>query len=197
MVQTLEAIKGGEGSIKVGMTGTIGALMSRELDSKKVSSQTPASCRSKSTTVCSFIAGSASSPKRTNPKTSGDEASSSGMSESNKKISEVVRKTKHYSRKTQHIPILESENISVDGTPNLGWPYKESPEEARFLKVNQFIALSSLFRIVADDPWSGYADRSHICKFVRLVRPVMTDSCYVRARGARLSQQKSFLMPPS
>ncbi|KAK4373925.1 hypothetical protein RND71_004602 [Anisodus tanguticus] len=117
MVQTLEAIKGGGGSIKVGTTGTIGALMSRELDSKKVSPQVPASSRSKSPTVCSFIAGSTTSPKRVKPRTSGDEASSSGMSEGNKKSLEIVRKTKHYSRKTHQIPILESENISVDGTP--------------------------------------------------------------------------------
>ncbi|KAG5570218.1 hypothetical protein H5410_059984 [Solanum commersonii] len=136
MVQTLEAIKGGGGSIKVGTTGTIGALMSRELDSKKVSSQAPASCRSKSTTVCSFIAGSASSPKRTNPKTSGDEASSSGMSESNKKISEVVRKTKQYSRKTQHIPILESENISVDGTPVRQKPDRKGHHIVEIVDIN-------------------------------------------------------------
>ncbi|KAK4727329.1 hypothetical protein R3W88_032246 [Solanum pinnatisectum] len=129
MVQTLEEIKGGGGSIKVGTTGTISALMSREIDSKKVSSQAPASCRSKSTTVCSFIAGSASSPKRTNPKTSGDEASSSGMSEGNKK-------TKHYSRKTQQIPILESENISVDGMPVRQKPDRKGHHIVEIVDIN-------------------------------------------------------------
>lgn len=40
MVQTLETIRGGGGSIKVGTTGTISALMSRELDSKPSASTT-------------------------------------------------------------------------------------------------------------------------------------------------------------
>ncbi|XP_055801794.1 uncharacterized protein LOC129870952 [Solanum dulcamara] len=136
MVQTLEAIKGGGGSIKVGTTGTIGALMSRELDSKKVSPQTSVSCRSRSPTVCSFIAGSASSPKRVNPKTSGAEASSSGMSVSNMKCSEIVRKTKHYSRKTQQIPILESENISVDRTPVRQKPDRKGHHMVKIVDIN-------------------------------------------------------------
>ncbi|PIN15371.1 hypothetical protein CDL12_11991 [Handroanthus impetiginosus] len=44
MVQTLEAIRGGGGSIKVGTTGKISALMSRELESTKSASKEPSSC---------------------------------------------------------------------------------------------------------------------------------------------------------
>lgn len=42
MVQTLEEIKGGGGSIKIGTTGTISALMSRELHRLKDASPNPA-----------------------------------------------------------------------------------------------------------------------------------------------------------
>ncbi|XP_016433604.1 uncharacterized protein LOC107760098 [Nicotiana tabacum] len=118
MAQTLEAIKIGGGSVKVGTTGKVSALMSRELDSKKPDSQTPTSSKNKSPSVCGFIPGSATSPKRMKPRTSGDEASSSGTSKHNSsKSPEFVRKTKHYSRKTHQVPILVSENTSVDGTP--------------------------------------------------------------------------------
>ncbi|XP_049415098.1 uncharacterized protein LOC125877864 [Solanum stenotomum] len=116
MVQTLESIRGGGGSIKVGTTGTISALMSRELDSKPSASTTSVSRRYRSPTVCSFAAGDATSPKRTKPRTSIDKASCSWASEDNKNDSEIVRKVKHYNCRTPQIPILESENISVDGT---------------------------------------------------------------------------------
>lgn len=42
MVPTLEDIKGGGGSIKIGTTGTISALMSRELHTVKDASPNPA-----------------------------------------------------------------------------------------------------------------------------------------------------------
>ncbi|KAK4355261.1 hypothetical protein RND71_024232 [Anisodus tanguticus] len=105
-------MKGGGGSIKVGTTGTIGALMSRELDST-----TSVSHRYRSPTVCSFATGDATTPKRVKPRTSMDKASSRWASEDNKNSPEIVRKAKHYNCKTPQIPILESENISVDGTP--------------------------------------------------------------------------------
>lgn len=129
MAQTLEATKVGGGSIKVGTTGKVSALMSRELDSKKSSSQTPTSSRNKSPNVCGFIAGSATSPKRMKPRTSSDEASSSGTTSKhhNNKSPESLRKSKHNSRKTHQIPILESENISVDGTPIRQKPDRKGP----------------------------------------------------------------------
>lgn len=117
MVQTLESIRGGGGSIKVGTTGTISALMSRELDSKPSASTTSVSRRYRSPTVCSFAAGDATSPKRTKPRTSIDKASCSWASEDNKNDPEIVRKAKqYYNCRTPQIPMLKSENISVDGT---------------------------------------------------------------------------------
>ncbi|KAF3626874.1 hypothetical protein T459_20797 [Capsicum annuum] len=127
MVQTLESIRGGGGSIKVGTTGTVSALMSRELDSKPSTSTTSVSCRYRSPTVCSFSTGDATSPKRTKPRTSIDEASSSWASEDNKNGPEIVRKAKHYNCKTPQIPILESENISVDRTSIRRKPNRKGP----------------------------------------------------------------------
>ncbi|CAN4117795.1 unnamed protein product [Withania somnifera] len=126
MVQTLEAIKVNGGSVKVGSTGKVSALMSRELDSKKPS-QAPASSRNKSPSICGFIAGSATSPKRMKPRTSSDEASSSGTCKDSNKSPESIRKTKHNNRKTHQIRILESENISVDGTPITKKPDRKGP----------------------------------------------------------------------
>lgn len=128
MVQTLESIRGGGGSIKVGTTGTISALMSRELDPKPSASTTSVSCSYRSPCVCSFAAGDATSPRRTKPRTSIDKASSSSWaSEDYKNDSEIVRKAKHYNCRTPQIPILESENISVDGTPIKEKPDRKGP----------------------------------------------------------------------
>lgn len=125
MVQTLEAIRGGGGSIKVGTTGKIGALMLRELESAKPAlvHQTPM-CNKR---MSPSIGGNASSPKASNSKASSvDEASSSGAtSDSTTKhiAPEIARKSKHHQHQHQHqrstnkIPMLESDNISIDGTP--------------------------------------------------------------------------------
>lgn len=77
MVQTLESIRGGGGSIKVGTTGTIGALMSRELDSIKSVLQTPTSCRNTSPTDSASIATGAPNQKTFKSKPQANEASSS------------------------------------------------------------------------------------------------------------------------
>nr|GMC70103.1 uncharacterized protein LOC109187764 [Ipomoea batatas] len=117
MVQTLEEIKGGGGSIRVGTTGTISALMSRELDSIKPASQAPETSRNKAPSVCAFVVGDATSPKRVKSRTvSADEASSSGGNQ--RSPDGTVCKTRNYHRRTNQIPILESlDNVSVDGTP--------------------------------------------------------------------------------
>ncbi|PSS06147.1 hypothetical protein CEY00_Acc19420 [Actinidia chinensis var. chinensis] len=116
MVPTLEAIKGGGGSIKVGTTGTISALMSRELES-----QTPISSRNKSPSVSISPIVS----KRPTQRTSPDEASSTNNS-NKKKSPENVRKTKHNHRKTHQILMLDSDNISLGGTPGRDKPDKRA-----------------------------------------------------------------------
>ncbi|CAK9150263.1 unnamed protein product [Ilex paraguariensis] len=113
MVQTMEAIQGGRRSIRVGTTGTISALMSRELESSE-----SATTRNTSPTVSVLVPSGANIPKPLKPITSADDASSSGSGNSiDHKSPENVRRTKHYNRKTHHIPMLGSDNISLDGTP--------------------------------------------------------------------------------
>ncbi|XP_062077764.1 uncharacterized protein LOC133782462 [Humulus lupulus] len=112
MVQSLEAIKGGGGSIRVGTTGTISSLMTRELQSMNTASQKPSS---------SFISKPQTDPvipRRLKPKKSSDEASSSGGLGNYTKSPEFSRKTKGYSKKTHRIPMLNSDNIVLDRTPS-------------------------------------------------------------------------------
>jgi len=120
MVPKLEAIRGGGGSVKVGTTGTIGALITRELESTKSATQTtiatlaPLGATSSTTTTTATT-------KRLMPRTSPDEASSS--STINKKSPETIRKTKHY-RKTHQVPMLGSDSMPLDRTPRRDKPNK-------------------------------------------------------------------------
>lgn len=75
MVQTLEAIRGGGGSIKVGTIGTISSLMTRELESS-TSSTSHAPSSSKQTQVPKSHHVNA---PHLEPKNSGDQASSSAL----------------------------------------------------------------------------------------------------------------------
>uniref|UniRef100_A0A5B7ASP6 Uncharacterized protein n=1 Tax=Davidia involucrata TaxID=16924 RepID=A0A5B7ASP6_DAVIN len=127
MVQTLEAIKGGGGSIKVGTTGTISALMSRELESMKSAPQLPVSSRNKSPSVSVLVPSGATTAKRLKPKRSVDEASSSSSNSDNHKRPEISQKTKHHNQRTHKIPMLGSDNISLDGTPIREKPEKKGP----------------------------------------------------------------------
>ncbi|VFQ82550.1 unnamed protein product [Cuscuta campestris] len=121
MVPTLEAIQGGGGSMKVGTTGTISSLVSKELDGVKSSPQTAAGPVRKKLpppSICSFVAGSATSPtKRMTPKTPPLSSSNEAITGKDHDSPEVTRKTKNYTRNTHEIPILESESCSVDETP--------------------------------------------------------------------------------
>ncbi|CAI9088451.1 OLC1v1022783C1 [Oldenlandia corymbosa var. corymbosa] len=117
MVQTLEGIKGGGGSIKVGTTGTIGALMSRELDSIKPALQKPASFKKTSPSNSASIATGAATKRTLKPRPQPNEASCSGKNATGSINREIIPKAKHYNRRSNQIPMLDSENISVDGTP--------------------------------------------------------------------------------
>ncbi|KAJ9562612.1 hypothetical protein OSB04_007772 [Centaurea solstitialis] len=105
-VQTLEAIKGGGGSIKVGTTGTINALMTRELQSIKVAS--PKTPRSPKPAL--------DGAKDTKPKA--DEASTSSSSSTSNTMNEKHKTRHHHTRKGSRNPILNhSDSVtSVDGT---------------------------------------------------------------------------------
>ncbi|KAB1200069.1 hypothetical protein CJ030_MR0G008544 [Morella rubra] len=115
MVQTLEAIKGGGGSIRVGTTGTISSLMTRELDSINSAAQMPVSSRTKPQAVPVAITCGATTPKILQPRKSSDAASSSYIDQT---IPEITRKTKRETRKTHRIPMLSSDNRALDRTPS-------------------------------------------------------------------------------
>lgn len=123
MVQSLDAIRGGGGSVKVGTTGKIGALMSREIESTKAASK-----------VLSFntsinVLGSDIGRKKLNSRTSVDEASSSATSIiKSGKAPDSVRNLKHHVvRRTHHIPMLSADNMSLDGTPIRQRPTRRGP----------------------------------------------------------------------
>ncbi|KAI3810033.1 hypothetical protein L1987_19639 [Smallanthus sonchifolius] len=109
--QTLEAIKGGGGSIKVGTTGTINALMSRELQSVKVGSPSAVPLPNEAAT--------GTTPKA---RVQADEASTSSSSNSNTRNGKhaiVDQKTKHHpARQDSRNPFLRSDSVSVDGNGN-------------------------------------------------------------------------------
>lgn len=111
MVQSLEAIKGGGGSVRVGTAGTISSLMTRELQSMNTASQK--------------ISSSFFSKPQTGPvtpiilkaKKSSDEASNSGL-KNYKKSPEFSRKSEGFSKSTHRIPMLNFDNIFLDRIPS-------------------------------------------------------------------------------
>lgn len=123
MVQKLEATKGGGGSIRIGSTGTISSLMRRELESSKSTPQMTASSRRKTRAVPVSDSCGASAPKKMQPRKSSDEASSSCAANGSP---EVSRKMKSYTRNTHRIPMLNSNGIPLDITPNIQKTEKKS-----------------------------------------------------------------------
>lgn len=113
MVLTLEAVRGGGGSVKVGTTGTISALMSREIESSKSASKAPSQRN-----PVSGSSGSIASRKMKHRKLV-DEGSSGNTSHvKTDRCPALVRKANlHYTGRTHHIPMLEADNISLEGTP--------------------------------------------------------------------------------
>ncbi|KAG6385555.1 hypothetical protein SASPL_154391 [Salvia splendens] len=112
MAQKLEAIRGGGGSIKVGTTGTIGALVSRELESAKSASQVPFPCTSVPAST-----GDAT-PRRLKQGTSADEASSSSSSGTGTFGNHKDLDNSRRKHGTPQIPMLTAyDDTSVDVTP--------------------------------------------------------------------------------
>lgn len=111
MAHSLEAIKGGGGSVRVGTTGTISSLMTRELESMKAASQKPSSSSINKPQAVPLT------PRRLQARKSSDEASSSGI-RNNTKSPEFPRKTKGYPKNTHRIPMLGSDNIVLERTPS-------------------------------------------------------------------------------
>ncbi|CAH8381881.1 unnamed protein product [Eruca vesicaria subsp. sativa] len=132
MAQKLEMIRGGGGSIKIGATGTVATLMTRELDSmKQPSPQTPTTRPVRTTIPVSVDCGTSSStPRRPKPRKSSDEASSSNArtpkghsTKSTHQLPNVgsdnLKTPKGHNAKssTHQLPMLGSDNVSLQGTP--------------------------------------------------------------------------------
>lgn len=119
MSQTLEGIKGGGGSIKVGTTGTVSSLMTRELEQISSASQKQVSSRSKTQTLPVSVACGSSTPKRPQQRKSSDEPSSSRSNNrtTNHRSHGISQKTKTNGRRTHRIPMLGPDNFPVDRSP--------------------------------------------------------------------------------
>ncbi|CAN1242895.1 hypothetical protein LINPERPRIM_LOCUS5489 [Linum perenne] len=118
MVQKLEAIKGGGGSIKVGTTGTISNLITRELESAISSPQAsnpPRDLKLGTDTVS--VPCSATSPRRLQARKPTDEASSSS-SRNNIRCSETAKKEKHQAKGSHRVPMLAGDGVTLERTPS-------------------------------------------------------------------------------
>ncbi|XP_022717926.1 uncharacterized protein LOC111276447 [Durio zibethinus] len=120
MVRKLEAIKGGGGSIKVGTTGTISSLMTRELDSMKSALETPVSFRHKHQTGPVSVACGSTTSKRLQLRKSLDGAGTSGSSSNNTsyRSPQTAQKTKSFPKNIHQIPMLGSDDIALVRTPS-------------------------------------------------------------------------------
>lgn len=123
MAQSLEAIKGGGGSIKLGTTGTISSLITRELDhiSSAPKKQVPSRSKPQIQALPVSVPCGSTAQKILQPRKSSVEASSSGTSRNTNRRGAagngMSQKTKTNGRNTQRIPMLGSDKCSVDRTP--------------------------------------------------------------------------------
>lgn len=127
MVQKLQPIKGGGGSIKVGATGTISSLMMRELESMRSASKKPVTSKNKSssaTTTTITVSSATSIPKRLGQSKSFVEVSDRRYnSVNNRSFGNSHNATKTGSRDVHRMPMLSSNDVYTDGNS-----YREKPE---------------------------------------------------------------------
>ncbi|XP_028758569.1 uncharacterized protein LOC114717553 [Neltuma alba] len=108
---TLEGIKGGGGSIKVGTIGTISSLMTRELEQQN--SPAPHKQVTSRTKPRALSSNNNTTPRKLHPRKSFDEASSSsGIHRSTK----IPQKTKSNGRHSHRAPMLGFDSF-VDRSP--------------------------------------------------------------------------------
>uniref|UniRef100_A0A803LYE8 Uncharacterized protein n=1 Tax=Chenopodium quinoa TaxID=63459 RepID=A0A803LYE8_CHEQI len=129
MAPTLEAIRGGGGSVKVGTIGTIGSLMTREIESSSPRTSVPAVRGNgplkprKKTKVQNL---STTTPRRPKQKTPfEDVGKNSTVSQGTSKRSLDPSGKTRSRKRSYHIPMLGSENIHLDKTPIRDKPTKK------------------------------------------------------------------------
>ncbi|KGN57999.1 uncharacterized protein LOC101215948 [Cucumis sativus] len=126
MVQKLQPIKGGGGSVKVGATGTISSLMMRELESMRSASKKPVTSKNKSSSAATTttVSSAASIPKRLGQSKSFVEVSDRRYnSVNNRSFGNSHNATKTGSRDVHRMPMLSSNDVYTDGNS-----YREKPE---------------------------------------------------------------------
>ncbi|XP_022976588.1 uncharacterized protein LOC111476940 [Cucurbita maxima] len=139
MVQKLQPIKGGGGSINVGATGTISSLMMRELESMRSVPKKPVASKIKSSSATRTVSSAASIPNRLHQSKSFDAASIPNRLQQSKSFDEVSNRryntvnnrsfgkshnaTKAGSRDVHRMPMLGSNDVYTDGNS-----YREKPE---------------------------------------------------------------------
>ncbi|KAL3736315.1 hypothetical protein ACJRO7_025299 [Eucalyptus globulus] len=163
MAQTLEGIKGGGGSIRIGTTGTISSLMMRELESIKSAPKTPISPRNRPRPHVVSISCKATTPKRSQQRKSMDGASSSNCAD--ERNLEVPRKTKGHARTDTQLPMLAGNDVALDGTP-----VKRKTDK----KVTNIVEVVDIRCGNADRAWTGpIANRLKKLSFSKLSESIV------------------------
>ncbi|OEL37261.1 hypothetical protein BAE44_0001722 [Dichanthelium oligosanthes] len=116
-----ELVHGEGGAIKVGTTGTIGSLMTRELDATKVAPQATATPRLRRQGCPVSVSCGATPRKIVLRKGSSDVSSSSNDNRTDRVSAEEACKPQRISRRnTLDSPMLRSDCAFVDRNPNTG-----------------------------------------------------------------------------
>ncbi|KAJ4981584.1 hypothetical protein NE237_032421 [Protea cynaroides] len=124
MVPTLDAIKGSGGSVRIGATGTISSLMSRELGSVKKSPQSTKSSPRKSPTIPVSVP-CVSRPRRQPRRTVVNEASTSSSRNNHRGHGSTQKTRSSIQKNAQSFPMLGSDGIVFDDSPNRKKPDKK------------------------------------------------------------------------
>ncbi|XP_068668799.1 uncharacterized protein [Aristolochia californica] len=155
MAGSLEPIKGGGGSIKVGTSGTIGSLMTRELESLKNAPTLPRK-KPQPTTVSVPCGGSSAKISQSRRNFPHEASSSNGSCSSNvnyntntEKDPVITQKTKSNLGKSVHsIPMLSSDGIT---TPTERTPSRDKRDR----KVPNLVEVVDLKCGHPDKAWSS------------------------------------------
>uniref|UniRef100_A0A1D1Z2W2 Uncharacterized protein n=1 Tax=Anthurium amnicola TaxID=1678845 RepID=A0A1D1Z2W2_9ARAE len=129
MAQMVDVANSNGGTIKVGTTGTIGSLMTRELESIKDTPSVSEGSRKKTQTgPVSVPCGAAPKkiqPRRNSPNESGS-YSGSGNGNINRRKVEDVQKPRNTTQRNGHkVPMLSSGNIIIDKNASRNKPGKK------------------------------------------------------------------------
>ncbi|KAI3849028.1 hypothetical protein MKX03_011471 [Papaver bracteatum] len=124
MVSEPELIKGAGGSIRVGTTGTISSLITKEMDNRNSAQKhTPISTKRKPATIPLSLP-SGSTPRTslqrrrtTNEASSSSSSSSTSTSNINRRSSTSSARQSTGKKSTHDLPMLGSEDIPLERTP--------------------------------------------------------------------------------